>query len=311
MANRRVSFRSFTVRGWRDRSARRRSSVLVSAAGIVGTTLSFVIAGSGATAVAVAPVISHAPRVVTGNPHGNVNTWSASNWSGYAETGNGLTGVSGSWTVPSVQSSSSATYSSVWVGVDGFNNSNLIQTGTEEDFYNGAAHYNAWWEILPAAETPLSNPVSPGDQMSASIYETSATVSTGGRFFHRTEHVWSITISDSTRNWSFNTQQAYGGSGTSAEWIVEAPQVGGRIATLAHYSFGTAGGLGTTSGDFDGANVGHTIGSPAGTPAGLVPNDAGVMIQNNAQVSTPSNPDLAGTAYNAAYGSTAPLPPAN
>ena len=51
--------------------------------------------------------------------------------------------------------------SSAWIGVDGFNNSNLIQTGTEEDYYSGAAHYNAWWEILPASETALAE-VGPG-----------------------------------------------------------------------------------------------------------------------------------------------------
>ena len=334
MANRRVFSRIFSVRGRHVDTARRRSSVLMSGAGALGTMLSLVIAGSGATAVAVAPVITHAPRVVTGNPHGNVNTWSAANWSGYAEAGSGFTGVSGSWTVPSVTGGSSSTYSSVWIGVDGFNNNSLIQTGTEEDWYNNAPHYNAWWEILPAAETAISSsayPVSPGDRMSASIWETTQTASSGGHGFRfSSQHVWAIKIGDTTKGWSFLTAQAYGGAGSSAEWIVEAPQVGGRIAPMAHYSFAsTLGlintpGLGTTTGDFDQAGtITKTMSTSTTTPpayggAGLVPNDAGVMIQNGAQVSTPSNPDAAsptnpdstpGKAYNAAYGATAPAGP--
>jgi hypothetical protein len=318
MANGRFGLHTFTARGRRERAGRRRSSILLSTAGVMGTMLSFAAVGGGTTATAVVPVISHAPRVAV--PHGVHQTWSASNWSGYAESG-AYTGVSGTWTVPSVAASSSATYSSVWIGVDGFSNSSLIQTGTEEDYYNGASHYNAWWEILPAAETAISQssyPVSPGDRMSASIYETpnTVTVTTSSHGNHRTtttEHQWVIKISDGSK-WSFSTTQAYGGSGSSAEWIVEAPQVGGRIAPLAHYAFGTANGLGTSLGDIDNAGILTTI--PSGVPtyaaAGLnYQNDAGTMVQNNVTVSSPSGTDAAATAYNAAYGATAPAAPSS
>lgn len=239
------------------------------------------------------------------------DTWSASNWSGYAETGT-YTGVSGTWTVPSVSATSSSTYSSAWIGVDGFNDDDLIQTGTEEDYYSGSAHYDAWWEILPAAETeisPSTYPVSPGDRMSASIYETSATKSSGGRH-GSTEHVWDITISDTTKGWKFSTSQAYGGPGTSAEWILEAPEVGSSIATLAHYTITPPAG----TGDFDNAGILTSIvssGTPTYTAAGLnYANDSGVMIQKSVQVSTPGDPDTALTAYNVAYGSTIPATPA-
>jgi hypothetical protein len=140
--------------------------------------------------------------------------------------------VSGTWIVPQVSRTASATYSWAWIGVDGFNNSDLIQTGTEEDYYNGSAHYNAWWEILPAAETAISTttyPVSPGDHMSGQIGETSTIVSTG-RFRQRSpQHVWQIAIADATKGWHFQTGQAYNGPGTSAEWILEAPSFGGRV----------------------------------------------------------------------------------
>ena len=282
-------------------------------AGLLGVSIT-VVAGTGAVATA-APAIVHAPRIPN-NGHGPKNTWAASNWSGYAETGTGFTGVSGTWTVPAVTASKTATqaFSSAWIGVDGFNNSNLIQTGTEEDFYNGAAHYNAWWEILPAAETPLpsSDVVAPGDTMKASIYE-STTVSGGslrGRFRSGTQHVWVITIADqnAAHPWTFTTQQSYNGPGTSAEWIMEAPEVGGHIATLAPYTVAPA--L-SGAGDFDNAQVLKNTLVSSGTPpyqnAQLnYSADSGVMIQNGVQVSTPGQPGHANEAYNVAYGATAP-----
>jgi hypothetical protein len=285
---------------------------LLSAVGIAGSAL--VVAASTAPAGAAGPntpSITNFPRQALSPHFGIHETWAASNWSGYAETGT-YTGVSATWTVPTVTASTSATYSSAWIGVDGFNNSDLIQTGTEEDYYSGAAHYNAWWEILPASETalPASYPIGAGDRMSASIYETSSTVTTGFFFRRTTEHVWDITISDTTRGWSYTTKQAYNGPGTSAEWVVEAPEIGNKIATLAHYTITPPSGIG----DFDNAGVLSTVVS-AGTPtyAGAnlnYQNDSGVMIQNGAQVSTPGDPDVPLTAFNAAYGSALPATPA-
>jgi hypothetical protein len=274
--------------------------------------------------------IVHAPRTdVSGHipGFGTTATWASSNWSGYAEPGS-YTAISGSWTVPSVTAgaassgggrsrfgggyaSASAWYSASWLGVDGFTDNNLIQTGTEQDFYGGAAHYSAWWEILPAAETTISTstyPVAPGDEMTASIVETPATVTVGGgrRGGGTLEHVWTITLGDLTRGWTFTTSQPYNGAGSSAEWVIEAPQINGAIAPLADYSFAPAA---AAAGDFSGARVATTIGG-ALTGAGLnFANDAGAMIQNGAQVSTPGQPDTADTAFNALYGASAPAAP--
>jgi hypothetical protein len=293
-----------------NRSIRR--SVITAGSGLL-MAASVLVATPAASVVAT--TITHAPFIAaTGiaGSHTPTSTWSASNWSGYAETGT-FTGVSGNWTVPAVASSTSATYSSAWIGVDGFSDSDLIQTGTEEDYYSGSAHYDAWWEILPASETEISTttyPVKPGDDMSASIWETSATTGGGGRFGRgSSEHVWDITIADVTAKWSFSTSQGYSGPGTSAEWIMEAPEVNGKIATLAHYTItpGTAG-----AGDFDLAGILKTIptSTPTYTSAGLnYANDSGVMIQNSVQVSTPGDPDAAGNSYNVAYGSTLPATP--
>jgi hypothetical protein len=222
----------------------------------------------------------HHPRIPLPRPAKRAAGWASSNWSGYAITGSGYNSVTGRWTVTAAARSRKQTFSSEWVGIDGYNNSSLIQTGTESDYYNGSAHYDAWWEILPAAETVIpSISVRPGDVMTASIT-------------HGSGSSWTITITDTRSGASFSTTQTYTGPGTSAEWIEEAPTVGGRVATLANYGLAT----------FDPGTVN------SGNPS-LTANDAGVMVQKSAQVSTPSNPDSDTDGFNAAYGSTAPAPP--
>jgi peptidase A4-like protein len=248
---------------------------LVSAASLAGVGI----------APASAAVITHHPRVAARAPSGSgigAFGWSSSNWSGYAVTGTGFTSASGSWIVPTVTATRKPSYSSSWVGIDGFNNSNLIQTGTEQDWYNGSAHYLAWWEILPAAETPIASiTVHPGDHFSASV-----SLSSGSS--------WTISISDITTGSSFSTVQSYSGPRTSAEWIQEAPTVGGRIATLAHYGQTT----------FDPGTVN-------GKSPQLTMSEGGIMVQRGVQVSTPSNPDGDVDGFNVAYGSTQPPPPSS
>ncbi|HEX3334166.1 MAG TPA: G1 family glutamic endopeptidase [Acidimicrobiales bacterium] len=282
------------------------TAAIAAGAGLLGA-LAGSAAAEAAPSQATASTVVHAPRIPI-NGFGVQATWSSTNWSGYAKVGT-FAGVNSTWTVPAVAASASPTFSSAWIGVDGYANSSLIQTGTEQDYYNGAAHYAAWWEILPAPETalPTSDPVIPGDRMKASIYETS-TVS-GPVHGHRVAHLWVVTISDTSRGWSYSTRQSYSGPGASAEWIVEAPQVNGAVSTLAHYTVTPPAG----TGDFD--NAGDLTspvasGSPAYVNAGLnYLKDAGVMAQNGVQVSTPSDPDGALTAFNAAYGSALPAAP--
>ncbi len=238
------------------------------------------VAGLPAGSVASTAIFHH-PRIRATRPGSASVGWASSNWSGYAVTGSPSTyhAVTASWVVPAVAASRSATYSSNWVGIDGFNNSSLIQTGTESDYYNGSTHYDAWWEILPAAETVIpSITVKPGDTVTASLTKGSGSS-------------WTIAITDGTQH--FTTTQTYTGPQTSAEWIEEAPSIGGRIAPLANYGQGT----------FDPGTVN------GGNP-GLTAADGGVMVQKRVQVSTPSNPDRDTDGFNIAYGAIAPtLPP--
>ncbi len=287
-----------------------------------------VVVSTGNVGGGIAPLaITHPARIpVAPFAGGTRATWASSNWSGYAETGH-YSAVSASWTVPAVTAGAntggggggsrfgrrgpapqSAWYSATWAGIDGFNDSSLIQTGTEQDYYSGSAHYSAWWEILPAAETVIPKPVSPGDPITASIVETPTQVSVRSGRSVTSENEWTITLTDSstTHPWVFTTTQAYAGAGTSAEWVVEAPDVNGSSATIADYDFPT---VSASSGDFNTAEVSTSVGAPL-SGAGLnFANDAGTLIQNGQQVSTPGQPDTAETAFNSLYGATAPGPP--
>ncbi|HEX5403260.1 MAG TPA: G1 family glutamic endopeptidase [Pseudonocardiaceae bacterium] len=188
---------------------------------------SIAVAGVAAgIALAVLPAMaSGAVATTNAANHSIVHTKSvfqSSNWSGYAKTGT-FTSAVGHWTVPTVSGTGSH-FSSQWVGIDGFNNSNLIQTGTETDVQSGRATYDAWWEILPAPETVITGmTIHPGDSMTGTVSKVSGTT-------------WNIKLTDNTTGVTFNSNKTYGGAGTSAEWIEEATEVGGRIGTPPRFS---------------------------------------------------------------------------
>jgi hypothetical protein len=265
-------------------TARRRTASGVAALAMMAAPGAVLAGGSSA------PALFHAPRLVLKGVYGGSSSssfgWASSNWSGYALDAPGVTynSITGDWIVPTVSPSKGNTYSSSWIGIDGFNNSDLIQTGTEQDYVSGQAQYYAWWEILPAAETEISPsqyPVSPGDLMSASI-------SNNGN------GTWTIDLNDLTKGWQFSTVQSYSGPAASAEWIEEAPTIGGHIATLANYGETT-----------------FNPGTVNGGNPGLITSDGGVMIQKRSQVSTPSYPDSDTDGFNIEYGSSVPNPPSS
>jgi hypothetical protein len=182
----------------------------------------------------IARTESHDLQRVNGTKNDDLTS---GNWSGYAANGaaGSDTSVSSSWTQPAISCSGGGdTYSSFWVGLDGFNNSALEQTGTEADCIGGQAEYGAWWEVLPAAESPYSVPVSPGDQLTASVTDNG-------------DGTFTMTLTDSTQGWTKSTTHS-GSSGyqdSSAEVIAEATSVGGEIAQLS--DFGSVGFSGSTA----------------------------------------------------------------
>ncbi len=154
--------------------------------------------------------------------HGRNST--STNWSGYATTGGRYTSVSGSWKQPSATCSAGQTaYSSFWVGIDGDTTNTVEQTGTDADCSNGTPTYYAWYEMYPKFPVNLSNPVRPGDTITASV-----TTNGSGNF--------TLTISDSTQHWTFTTnQRSRKAKLGSAEWIAEAPSGSGGVLPLANF----------------------------------------------------------------------------
>jgi len=204
----------------------------------------------------------------------------SANWSGY-ELGDGpYTSIAGTFTVPDLAPSSTATAMAEWAGIDGADNSSLIQAGVGETYdpSSNLVQIQAWWEILPAPETPITTlTVVPGDTVTVAIAQVTATT-------------WAIRVSDDTNGESFTTEQTYGGPLASAEWIVEAPTVSssGTIATLGVYSPAIT---------FTGLQAG---GNSLSTTAV-------VMEQGGVVVSVPSA--LASAGFAVAYGSTPPPAP--
>jgi Peptidase A4 family len=161
-----------------------------------------------------------------------ISNSTSTNWSGYAVTGSRFTSVSASWTQPTVSCSGTA-YSSFWVGLDGDTSNTVEQTGTDSDCSGSTPQYYAWYEMYPKFPVNLSQPVSPGDHLSASV-----TTDGGGNF--------TLTISDTTKGWTNRTTaKLHNAKLASAEVIAEAPSSSGGVLPLAN--FGTVSFSGATA----------------------------------------------------------------
>jgi hypothetical protein len=170
----------------------------------------------------------------------------SSNWAGYYTQDATFTSVSASWTVAAVSCGSQTAYSSQWIGIDGATSGSesVEQDGTEADCspHEGSS-YNAWYEMYGDTqdygeyydEVPVSNcagdaacPVSPGDQMSASVSVSDSD--------------WTLSIDDTTEGWTFTTtidSPTPVPAQSSAEWIIERPDVGGDLPALANFGTDT------------------------------------------------------------------------
>lgn len=176
---------------------------------VTRNTQLLVAAGMATIALAIAPSAS-----------ADVSATSSvsANWAGYRATtqdGSGFTRVTGSWTEPSANCSSTAGHASFWVGLGGSSDGSgaLEQAGTAVDCDDaGNATHSAWYELLPAPPVQLDLKVSPGDHMSASVDVHGSSVT--------------ITVSNATTGQHVTKTAAMTDTQpdvTSAEWIAEAP----------------------------------------------------------------------------------------
>lgn len=283
-------------------------SLRIGGAAVLG--LGGALVGLGASAAAAPPASVMQPVPAPGGHHGgNAPTfpvtydgvtygWASSNWAGYAVTNGPYTSISGSWTIPTLASSHNATSSATWLGIDGFDNASLIQTGVEQDYYKGAQHDTVWWTTsdngFAEQSFPTTLTVSPGDEVTASIAETGP-------------GTWTIGFTDETTGVSSTmTGISYSGPLDSAEWVVENP---GLSANGVHAHEGPFANYGKVT--FDHASVGVDGGkaSSPGFVASTSGSDAGLMIEHSHVVSAPSLPDSDNDGFSVAYGSTPPATP--
>ena len=224
--------------------------------------------------------------------------YTSTNWSGYADVANSgysFTNVTAQWTIPAVQkpTGSSSSYSAFWVGLDGFNNSTVEQTGVLAQIAsNGTKTYYPWYEMYPSAMQEITSfTVSPGDTISAAVkYDT-------------TTSEFDLTISDTTSGGSYSiSQSAPGAARTSAEWIAEAPtiqNIGGRqhLSTLA--DFGSVR-FSSASESLLNSSGGVTTGTINGLSAATVDSIA-MVTSSGADEAIPSSLSSSGSAFTITY----------
>lgn len=127
-------------------------------------------------------------------------------------------------------------YSSSWVGIDGDYSGDVLQAGTESDEYCAtvgaqptSTYYSAWIEWYPYSESRISSatfPVAPGDDIFVEVWNTTATQG----YAYLVDYQRNISV-----EYSLTPPSGTSLVGNSAEWIVEAPTVGGGLASLTNY----------------------------------------------------------------------------
>jgi hypothetical protein len=183
---------------------------------IAASAVPFVLGGSRAVASGLGGV------VIPATPNERVpaagGTFESTNWSGYAVTSSSdaISHATSTFIVPKLAPPPSG-YASTWLGIGGFSSRDLIQAGISEQ--SNSPHYFAWWETLPDPAVMIKNKsVSHGDKVTVTIAQSSS-------------KEWKISVTDAG-HWSFSKTVSYNSSRSSAEWILEAPTVGGKQTKL-------------------------------------------------------------------------------
>ena len=210
----------------------------------------------------------------------------SNNWSGYSINGGGTySAVQGSWAVPAVSyqsysNSPDVEASSTWIGIGGQDgDETLIQIGTMQAAApSGEAEYFAWYEILPAAEVPISRkqyPIKPGDTITATIQCTAACAPYA-------LSTWVLTLTD-PGSWPqpYTITLQYASSLTSVEWIMEGPCI--KDCDSSSPDFAYMPNYGSTT--FSAISVNNTAPTLSRSPNGIIMKDP-----NGNTTSMPSDP---------------------
>ena len=228
-----------------------------------------------------------------GRPIVSVGANQSNNWSGYnqgalEQGGKTFSAISGQWTVPTATAHKPGEneYSSTWVGIGGgcvdtgctVGDATLIQAGTEQDVDStGRASYSAWWELIPAPSVPLdatAYPVAAGGAINTAIVQTAP-------------GVWTFTMKNLTKGWTWTMTTPYASSQDTAEWIEETPVV---LDSNGNVSVGPLPKLSTVNFDLATTN---------GLGAGLKAAEEIQLVDfSGAVLATPSAPDSDSDGFN-------------
>lgn len=185
----------------------------------------FALGSAGAAASGTNGVVI--PAIPNEHVPSSGGTFLSTNWSGYAvrSSKHAISRATSTFIVPTASSPPSG-FASTWVGVGGFATNDLIQAGIAEQ--SRRPHYFAWWEKLPRSSVAIHHkPVSAGDRVTVTVAYVSS-------------KKWKISLTDAG-HWSFSKTVSYRSTRSSAEWILEAPTVGGiqtKLPGLSTAAFG-------------------------------------------------------------------------
>jgi len=138
-------------------------------------------------------------------------------WSGYAVTGSDFTQVHGSWIVTEPDCTKTPnSYSSEWVGIDGWSSNTVEQIGTDTDCNGTSPYFYVWYEFYPLNTVVITDvSIAAGDVFSASVV-------------YKGDNKYTVSIKNNTTDQSFSKEVEFSGalgSGkpprNSAEWIME------------------------------------------------------------------------------------------
>jgi Peptidase A4 family len=187
----------------------------------VGATILLCLPVAASSAAANRPPLA-ASRPLEGHLRRGLGSSVSTNWSGYAAYGTTFTSVQGDWVQPTADCETvrkhGVTLAAFWVGLDGYEDNTVEQTGTEADCEGATPVYHAWWELYPKSSVTIEEPVKSGDRMHAQVTHDE------------------LMLEDLTAGWTVRQSFLQGALAfSSAEWIAEAP------AKNAATSFGGVG----------------------------------------------------------------------
>ncbi len=212
-------------------------------------------------------------------------------WSGYVVPSSSalVTDAQGDWTVPTLNCADTPEGQvSIWIGIGGTggNSGSLLQTGINISCVDGFQDDVAWWEVVPATpnyeETFKDFPVAPGDEVEASVFESTtgawetevSDVNTGLSAHMITGESWGV---GPTSTGDFTVQGSAAGisydGGYTAEWIVEDPT---NSSTLEYAPFANFGSV--TFSDLESSFNSWS----------LTPDEAWAIVQNGETLATPA-----------------------